>query len=124
MKKIFRIAPFLIILALGIEFIPRVQAVELLSSISQEPTKVKTKTNFNGIMILPNAAEQLLYSQSMQAVEGFEPEMGVYPVTDKVQEKETIADRSDTEESLSANKSSCYARYSSNMKCGKQEKIF
>jgi hypothetical protein len=50
--------------------------------------------------------------------------LGIYPETDQVEEKETVVDGSETEESLSADKSSCYARYSSNMKCGKQEKTF
>jgi hypothetical protein len=62
MKRLIRIAPFFIILALGIELLPRVQADELLNSTTQEPIKLNTKTNFHGIMILPNAAEQLLYS--------------------------------------------------------------
>lgn len=88
MKRLIRIAPFLILLALGIELLPRVQAAEITSQNFQEPTKKRIESNFHGVIILPNYTEQLLYSESMIPSETFEPEKVLYSKVDQPSKKQ------------------------------------
>jgi len=64
MKIINRIAPFLIVLALGILIFPRVQAVEIADDTLQEPMKNKSAKNYHGIRIYPKLVDELLFSNS------------------------------------------------------------
>jgi hypothetical protein len=112
----------LIVLALGIELIPRVQAVETSDSVSQEQTKTKVKTTFHGIMILPNSAEQLLYSQAVNKTYGNNPELGNPVIENDTDDNktETVSDFPDND---SNKKAVCYS-LNNNQDCGNHRKTY
>lgn len=122
MKKIFRIAPFLIALALGMELVPRVQAVESVEQSFQEPTKPSAKSTFHGIVILPNPAEQLLYSQSTLPSQTYFAEKAVvYPEKIQSDEDKSLTEFEDQE--MIVNPTSFYTSVNENSKCGNSRKL-
>lgn len=115
MKRLFRIAPFLIVLSLGLELFPGAQAVEITNHNFQEPTKKRIESNFHGVMIIPNYTEQLLYSESMIPSENYNSEKVLYSKVDlplKKQQSEIICNSKTENEdqvyfSASDNKTKC-----------------
>lgn len=73
----------MIVLSLGLELLPGVQTIEMTKQSTQEPTKKKIEVNFNGIMILPNYTEQLLFSESMIPSETYPSEAMLYSKNDQ-----------------------------------------
>ena len=59
MKRIFRIAPLLIVLALGIKSIPGAQALSCDEDTTNNFRQKTEKSSFKGIWISPNPIDQL-----------------------------------------------------------------
>jgi hypothetical protein len=64
MKTLNRIAPILIVLALGIAMFPQVLAVGTKYDTLQDPKKSKSARNFSGIRIYPNLVDDMLFTDS------------------------------------------------------------